>query len=745
LSGSGVDGTGLSRATAPRAGRIAVCVSGAGSNLRALHARLGRGPLRDAAIVLVLADRPCAALEWAREQGLPVARIEPSGHADRQAWDAALAEALVASGPDVVVLAGFMRLLGPATLSAFPGRVLNVHPSLLPAFPGRDAVGEALGAGVRVTGVTVHLVDASLDGGPIVAQEAVPVLAGDDATTLAERLHAVEHRLLPHSVGLALAGRLRLDGRHVRADPPDASPSRRALLSVSDKTGLLDFAAGLAGLGFELVSTGGTARELRAAGLPVEDVASVTGFPEMLDGRVKTLHPRIAAGVLADQGHPGHRAQLAAAAIEPFELLCVNLYRFADAAARPGVRERELIEEIDIGGPTLVRAAAKNHSSVTIVTDPADYAAVLEELGRGGGVSRASRRRLALRAFELTAAYDSTIASVLAARLEPVGQGLRERVFVPLRRVRSLRYGENPHQAAAAYLPVVPGVAGLAQDGPFSDGVEPLAGKELSYNNLLDAAAASRLARDLRGPAVAIVKHTNPCGAAEATDLLTAWARALAGDPVSAFGGVVAVRGTVSEALAQRLAGIFLEVVVAAGFEAAARERLAERASLRLLAWPGILEPSSASLEWRSVGGAVLATEADVAADDPAGWRNATSARPNEREARDLDLAWRVGRHVTSNAIVLARDGSIVGVGAGQMSRVDSARLAVARAGERARGAVCASDAFFPFPDAVEVCLAAGVRAFVQPGGSQRDAEVVAVVEAAGGAMLLTGRRHFRH
>jgi phosphoribosylaminoimidazolecarboxamide formyltransferase / IMP cyclohydrolase len=727
-------------------GRIAVCVSGTGSNLRALHARLGKGVLRAAAIVLVLADRECPAIAWARDEGLPVVLVTPSGHSDRDAWDAAMAEALRGARPDLVVLAGFMRVLGPRVLDAFAGRTLNVHPSLLPAFPGRDAVGAALSAGVRVTGVTVHLVDETLDGGPIVAQEAVAVLPGDDASALAERLHAVEHRLLPHAVALALAGRLEVADGAVRIlDQKDPQPPRRALISVSDKSGLPRFAQGLAALGFELVSTGGTARELRSAGLGVTDVADVTGFPEMLGGRVKTLHPRIAAGVLADQGDPAHRLQIAAAAIEPFELLCVNLYRFAEAAARPGIDEGELLEEIDIGGPTLVRAAAKNHASVAIVTDPADYPGLMDELRSEGAISVSTRRRLALRAFELTAAYDATISDVLSSRLEPDGSPLRDRVAVPLRRVRALRYGENPHQAAAAYLPIAPGLAGIAADGPYSAGIEPLAGKELSYNNLLDAAAAARLARDLRGPACAIVKHTNPCGVAEGADLLEAWELALAGDPVSAFGGVVAVRGSVDEALAVRLASIFLEVVIAAGFEPAARERLADRASLRLLEWPGLLDPPAPSVEWRTVGGAFLATDADTEADDPAGWRCATSGAPDDRQAADLDLAWRVCRHVTSNAIVLVRDRSVVGVGAGQMSRVDSARLAAMRAGSRAQGSVCASDAFFPFPDAVETCLAAGVRAFVQPGGSQRDAEVVAVAERAGAVMLLTGRRHFRH
>ncbi|HWH23491.1 MAG TPA: bifunctional phosphoribosylaminoimidazolecarboxamide formyltransferase/IMP cyclohydrolase, partial [Candidatus Limnocylindria bacterium] len=528
---------------------------------------------------------------------------------------------------------------------------------------------------------------------------------------------------------------------------------RRALLSVSDKTGLESFAIGLAAQGFELVSTGGTARALRAAGLAVTDVAAVTGFPEMLDGRVKTLHPRIEAGVLADLRRADHRAQLAAAAIEPFEIVVVNLYRFADAAARPGIEIDELVEEIDIGGPTLVRAAAKNHASVAIVTEPAQYDAVLAAV-RDGGVGEELRRELAAAAFRLTATYDTLIAGTLPARWWPAGVATPERamadaagggadsalpatVELRLERLQSLRYGENPHQAAALYTA---SGADLAA-GAFSQGATPLQGKPLSYNNILDTAAATGLARDLRGPACVIVKHANPCGAAEADDIGAAWQAALAGDPVSAFGGVVALTEPIDARLAEALTSIFLEVVVAPAVEPAAIERLARKPNLRVLLDPGLGAAAQAGLELRSAGGAILLTDADVAADDPRTWQAVTRRQPMAAERHLLDLCWRVCRHVKSNAIVLVRDGAVVGVGAGQMSRVDSARLAVAKAGERAVGAVCASDAFYPFPDALEVCTAAGVTAFVQPGGSQRDAEVIAAADAAGAAMLLTGVR----
>ena len=467
----------------------------------------------------MLADRPCPAIDWAREQSIATVVLRPADHPDPTAWDRAVLGALQASGARVVALAGFMRVVGPATLAAFRGRILNVHPSLLPAFPGAHAVRDALAAGVRVTGVTVHLVDEVLDGGPIVLQEAVPVLPGDDEDSLLARVHAVEHRLLPRAVALLAAGAVTAEpGGRVSVDPARAAAlprPRRALLSVSDKKGLAGLAQGLVSLGFELVSTGGTARALREAGLEVTDVAAVTGFPEMLDGRVKTLHPRIDGGRARRPAPPRPSPRSwRPRAIDPFELVVVNLYPFAAAAERPGIALDELVEEIDIGGPTLVRAAAKNHASVAIVTDPATYPAVLAELRAEGRLGEATRRRLAAAAFRHTADYDARIAAELPGRArdrsEP--EPFPAHLSLELERVQALRYGENPHQAAAVYrLRDAPDAA-----GPFARGVDLRQGKALSYNNLLDASAAAAIARDLRGPACVIVKHTNPCGAAEA-------------------------------------------------------------------------------------------------------------------------------------------------------------------------------------------------------------------------------------
>ncbi|MBI3746241.1 MAG: hypothetical protein HY264_06895, partial [Chloroflexi bacterium] len=586
-------------------------------------------------------------------------------------------------------------IVGPATIAVVGGRILNTHPSLLPAFPGGHAVRDALAHGVAVTGCTIHLVDATLDGGPIVAQEAVPILATDDEAALHERIRAVEHRLLPRAVADLAAGALHLDGRRLTLDAARAADvvpvPRRALLSVSDKTGLADVGRGLVTLGFELVSTGGTARALRDAGLPVTDVAAVTGVPEMLDGRVKTLHPRIHAGILVDRRLAAHREALAAAAIAPFEVVVVNLYPFAAAADRPGISLDELVEEIDIGGPSMVRAAAKNHASVAIVTSPDRYGEVLDEFDRvaPAPLPEGLRAALAVEAFRHTAAYDARIAAELPVRMASAGVD----------------------------LPDSPGLPGATDPYP--------------------------------------PKHTNACGAAERATLLAAWEAALAGDPVSAFGGVVALTGEVDRAVAERLASIFLEVVVAPGFDGGALEVLAARPNLRLLRDTTLGSdvpppPPSPRASLRTAGGAVLVTAPDALPDEPVSWTVATRRRPSAAERADLDLAWRLARGVSSNAIVLVRDGALIGMGSGQVSRVDAARQAVEKARrfagvEALGGASCGSDAFFPFPDAVETCLEAGVTAFVQPGGSIRDADVIAAADAASATMLVTGVRHFRH
>jgi phosphoribosylaminoimidazolecarboxamide formyltransferase / IMP cyclohydrolase len=516
-------------------------------------------------------------------------------------------------------------------------------------------------------------------------------------------------------------------------------PIRRALVSVFDKEGLDRLAAALRGAGVEVVSTGSTAAVLEGHGLAVTRVEDVTGSPEMLDGRVKTLHPRVHAGLLADLRRPEHRAELEAAGIAPIDLVVVSLYPFEEAVADPATTEDLAIERIDVGGPAMLRAAAKNHHSVAVVCDPADYGLVIDALA-AGGTTLDERRAMAARAFARTAAYDAAVAAWLSGDQAARDRELPEILPLGARRLQRLRYGENPHQRAALYAGAEPGVVrpwGLAA-------AVQLAGKELSHNNLLDADAALALAAEYADrPFAVIVKHTNPCGAAFGPTLQEAYAAALEGDPVSAFGGVVGLSRPLDGATARRIAEIFTEVVLAPGFDDEAREVLSGKRSLRLLQVD--LARPEGPLSLRSVAGGLLAQRPDQGRDDPAGWTLVCGEPPGPDVLTDLELAWTTAKHVKSNAIVLARDGQVVGVGAGQQNRVDSARIAVTKAGERAAGAAAGSDAFFPFPDGLEVLAAAGVRAVAQPGGSVRDDEVTAAAIHAGITMLHTGRRHFRH
>lgn len=511
----------------------------------------------------------------------------------------------------------------------------------------------------------------------------------------------------------------------------------RALLSVSDKTGIVDLARALAGLGWELVSTGNTARAIADAGIPVTEVATVTGFPEILNGRVKTLHPAIHGGILARMDLPSHQAELGAHRIEPIGLVVANLYPFEKTAADPGATFDDVVEQIDIGGPAMLRAAAKNHASVLVVTDPGDYQPVLDAL-RTNRVSPAFRRSLAARAFAHTAAYDALIAAYFQEHAEaPL---FPEELSIGLRKAHSLRYGENPHQPAAAYWRMQPGppVGSLLA-------AEQLGGKELSFNNYLDADAAWRAASISAAPTVAIVKHLIPCGLSTRESVEAAFRAALAGDPVSAFGGIVASNQTVDEGAAKAIAQTFFEIVIAPAFDDGALTVLRKKKNLRLLQLPPYAADSQSALDLRSITGGVLVQRPDIAGDDPAQWTVATQREPTAREWNDLRFAWAAVRYVKSNAIVLARDQAIVGVGAGQPNRVESVAIAARKAGERAHGAALASDAYFPFADGVETAIAAGVTAVIQPGGSIRDSEVIAAADAAGIAMVMTGTRHFLH
>ncbi|WP_016908860.1 bifunctional phosphoribosylaminoimidazolecarboxamide formyltransferase/IMP cyclohydrolase [Streptomyces xiaopingdaonensis] len=519
-------------------------------------------------------------------------------------------------------------------------------------------------------------------------------------------------------------------------------PIRRALVSVYDKTGLDELARGLHAAGVELVSTGSTAKAIAAADVPVTAVEELTGFPECLDGRVKTLHPRVHAGILADQRLAEHREQLVELGVQPFELVVVNLYPFRETVAS-GASPDECIEKIDIGGPSMVRAAAKNHPSVAIVVNPERYGDVLSAAS-AGGFDLAARKRLAAEAFAHTAAYDVAVAGWFAegyaadeSERAEGGVALPSFTGTALTRTNRLRYGENPHQPAALYAD---------GSGTGLPAAEQLHGKEMSYNNYVDTEAARRAAHDHEDPCVAIIKHANPCGIAVGSDVAEAHGKAHACDPLSAFGGVIAVNRPVSVAMAEQVAEVFTEVIVAPAYEEGAVEVLARKKNIRILR---CAEAPAARTEHKPLEGGMLVQEKDLlqaAGDDPADWTLAAGDPLDAAELAELAFAWRAGRAVKSNAILLGKDRATVGVGMGQVNRVDSARLAVQRAGEeRARGSYAASDAFFPFPDGFEVLAEAGVKAVVQPGGSVRDEQVVEAAKAAGVTMYLTGTRHFFH
>jgi phosphoribosylaminoimidazolecarboxamide formyltransferase/IMP cyclohydrolase len=518
---------------------------------------------------------------------------------------------------------------------------------------------------------------------------------------------------------------------------------QRAILSVTDKTGLVDFARQLSGLGVELISTGGTAKLLRDSGIAVKDISELTGFPEMLDGRVKTLHPKVHGGILHRRENPAHTAAVAEHGIQPVDMVVVNLYAFEKTAAKPGVAFEELIENIDIGGPSMIRSAAKNFHDVAVVTSPADYATIAEELTRtGGSLPLETKWRLAQKAFATTAAYDSAIASTLEGipadfhlprhdKDEAFPQTLR----LSFQKTLDLRYGENPHQKAAMYSDGSGvGVANARQ----------IQGKELSYNNIVDLQAAWDLAQefDPQEPAVcAIIKHTNPCGTATGKTLVEAYKRALECDPVSAFGGVIGVNRRIDAETAEEMHKLFLEVIAAPAFDEGAKARFATKKNLRLV------EVTAVAQKWtlKNVSGGVLLQDTDFRPLQDVDLKVVTQRAPTPEETRALLFAWKVCKHVKSNAIVYARDGQTVGVGAGQMSRVDAAKIGAMKAQLPLKGTVAASDAFFPFPDGVEEIANAGATAIIQPGGSQRDPEVIEAADRLGLAMLFTGVRHFRH
>jgi phosphoribosylaminoimidazolecarboxamide formyltransferase/IMP cyclohydrolase len=508
----------------------------------------------------------------------------------------------------------------------------------------------------------------------------------------------------------------------------------RALLSVYDKTGVVEFSRRLVDSGYDLISTGGTHASLTEGGLPVKQVAEVTGSPEILGGRVKTLHPVIHAGLLARRDSSEHLAELAQHGIETIDLVAVNLYPFVATVSKPGVTLDDALENIDIGGPTMLRAAAKNFPSVAVVVDPGDYGWVAERLS-AGGLTHEDRRNLAAKAFHHVSVYDAAVTEYLT------GEGankdeLPDLLNITLKKVAGLRYGENPHQPGALYASAPAGATGVA-------GAKQLHGRELSYNNLMDADAAWRTVSDFQSPTVAVVKHNNPCGLASRQDIAEAYRQAYEGDTVSAFGGIVAFNRTVTTAAAEAMDPVFYEVVVAPGYEPSALEMLQKKRNLRVLAVEG--HPVSPAYDIRPISGGMLVQTPDAIDEDPATWKTVTKRVPTDTEIEDLAFAWKAAKHIKSNAIVFAKNQTLAGMGAGQPNRVVSVHLSQRIAGDKAKGSVLASDAFFPFADNIELAAEAGVTAIVQPGGSIRDDEVIAAADKSGLAMVFTGVRHFRH
>lgn len=727
--------------------KIAVFASGEGTNLQALLVACADGRVRGTVDLVVSNKEDAGAVHRAQRLGIETLVCPQNEHPTAEEYNAFLAQECKMRGIELICLAGFMLKIKQPLITAYPGRILNIHPSLLPAFGGQGMYGRkvheaVIDAGVKVSGATIHVVDEEYDHGPIVLQAHVPVLATDTAGTLAARVLAQEHWIYPRAVALFAEGRARIeDGKFtVKPSPNEASPRlKRALISVSDKTGVVEFAKGLHELGVEIVSTSGTFKALVQAGLPVRPLETMTGFPEILDGRVKTLHPHIHGAILLRRKDPKQVREAELFGLEPIDLVAVNLYPFAKtAAAAKDPYEQNVIEQIDIGGVALIRAAGKNFEDVAVLTSPSDYEGVLAELSAAQcRLSLETRKRLALTGFRHTAEYDTMISGAWAGNTAAAKESgsfpasLESRLV----KVQDLRYGENPHQKASLYS----SEAGIS----FSK----IHGKELSYNNLLDAAGTWDSVSDFETPAAVVFKHVTPAGIGTGETIEQAFDKAWACDPLSAFGGALAFNRPVTRTIAELLSKRFVEVLVAPGYEPEALEILTKKPNVRILVRT---RPPTKALQMRSIGDEVLVTEPDRAITGP-DWKIVSKRTPTPIEEAALRFAWTAAKHVKSNAIVLAGPDRTVGIGAGQMSRVDSVHMAGVkfklwlRDNEGPQALVLASDAFFPFRDGIDAAFNLGISAIIHPGGSIKDAEVIAAADEHHLAMVMTGMRHFRH
>lgn len=710
--------------------KIAILASGNGTNFEVLTKKFQAGEIPGTEALMFCNHPNAPVIKRAQRLGIPYETFSVKECGSKQAYEARLLKVLKEYKIDFIILSGYLRVVGSTILNEYPDSIVNLHPALLPKYPGLNSIARAFADYQRglidKTGVTVHFIDARLDHGPIIAQKAVPIYPDDTEETLETRVHETEHELFPMAVSEVIQTRMKRGNK-----------VKRALVSVSDKTNLVPFVKGLVENHYEIISTGGTKKKLDEAGIKTISVEEITGFPEILDGRVKTLNPYIHGGLLAERDKPEHMKTLEKLNIHTIDLVCVNLYPFKQTIEKPNVELADAIENIDIGGPSLLRAASKNYASVTVVTDQADYDRVLKEITENGDTNLKTRAELAAKVFRTTAAYDALIAEYLTKQ---TGLEDPEKLTLTYDLKQKMRYGENSHQKAWLYEDALPKKFSVLQ-------AEQLHGKKLSYNNIKDADEALRAIREFQAePTVVAMKHMNPCGIGRGKTLEEAWDRAYEADSISIFGGVIALNRQVDLATAKKMHKIFLEIVIAPGFDDDALAVLEKKKNIRLLQLDFSHENEPVRYETVSVMGGLLMQEQDVLNENIADWKCVTDVKPTEQQLKTMMFALKAVKHTKSNAIVVANNERTLGVGAGQPNRIDSAKIAVKHAGEAIDNtAVMSSDAFFPFGDCVEYAGKHGIKAIVQPGGSVRDQESIESANKYGIAMVFTGYRHFRH
>lgn len=710
--------------------KIAILASGNGTNFEVLTKKFQAGEIPGTEALMFCNHPNAPVIKRAQRLGIPYETFSVKECGSKQAYESRLLKVLKEYKIDFIILSGYLRVVGSTILNEYPDSIVNLHPALLPKYPGLNSIARAFEDYQRglidKTGVTVHFIDARLDHGPIIAQKAVPIYPDDTEETLETRVHETEHELFPMAVSEVIQTRMKRGNK-----------VKRALVSVSDKTNLVPFVKGLVENHYEIISTGGTKKKLDEAGIKTISVEEITGFPEILDGRVKTLNPYIHGGLLAERDKPEHMKTLEKLNIHTIDLVCVNLYPFKQTIEKPNVELADAIENIDIGGPSLLRAASKNYASVTVVTDQADYDRVLKEITENGDTNLKTRAELAAKVFRTTAAYDALIAEYLTKQ---TGLEDPEKLTLTYDLKQKMRYGENSHQKAWLYEDALPKKFSILQ-------AEQLHGKKLSYNNIKDADEALRAIREFQAePTVVAMKHMNPCGIGRGKTLEEAWDRAYEADSISIFGGVIALNRKVDLATAKKMHKIFLEIVIAPGFDDDALAVLEKKKNIRLLQLDFSHENEPVRYETVSVMGGLLMQEQDVLNENVADWKCVTDVKPTEQQLKTMMFALKAVKHTKSNAIVVANNERTLGVGAGQPNRIDSAKIAVKHAGEAIDNtAVMSSDAFFPFGDCVEYAGKHGIKAIVQPGGSVRDQESIEAANKYGIAMVFTGYRHFRH